>query len=214
MYDRHIITDVGSTATDIPTKDTLLPYDLVIWSAPQDAPGFIGAAAAITNYLSAGGLLLLSGQDIAYWDSGGSGFYWAPYFGEYLKARYIEDQAASRVIEGQGEIFAGMTITIAGGTGADNQNYPDVIQATETTHASSAWMYREDGSGGQTVGLCLPYRVVYLAFGFEGISDAATRHEVMEKSIVWLTLPRQHAGATLEVDEGFDHEIAGESSVL
>jgi hypothetical protein len=50
-YDLHPIVNVDAPPTDIPTASDLLPYDIVIWSAPQDAPGYIGAAPAITHEL-------------------------------------------------------------------------------------------------------------------------------------------------------------------
>ncbi len=197
LYDLSVIANVDITPTDVPTTSDLLPYDLVIWSAPYDAPGYIGASAAISGYLSAGGRLLLSGQDVAFWDGGGAGLYYAPYFERYLKARYVADDAPSRLLDGEGTLFAGLTITIAGGDGADNQLYPDVIAVDDEDYARSAWQYQGDGSGGQVVGPCLPYRVVYLSFGVEGISRGVLRREVLQRSIEWLIGPPVAAGIEL-----------------
>jgi len=85
---------------DVPMADDLTPYDVVVWSAPQDAPGYIGAQNAITGYLSAGGGLLLTGQDVGYWDGGGSLIGGSAYYQDYLKARYVSDDAPTRVLEG------------------------------------------------------------------------------------------------------------------
>jgi hypothetical protein len=53
------------------------------------APGLIGASSAITNYLEAGGRLLLTGQDVGYWDGGGTQDFFASYFRDYLRAVYV-----------------------------------------------------------------------------------------------------------------------------
>jgi len=209
LYDRHIIANVGLTSTDVPTPSTLLPYDVVIWSAPRDAPGYIGAANAITSYLTSGGRLLLSGQDVAFWDGGGSGVFYEPYLVQYLKTRFVKDDAASRVLVGQGTVFAGITITIAGAGGADNQLFPDVIASADQDYATSVLTYQEDGSGGQTAGPCQPYRAVFLSFGLEAANDAASRQEVLERSIGWLAGPLQPAGVELNVQDMPQIEPAG-----
>ena len=184
---------------DVPTAADLVPYDLVVWSAPEDAPGYIGAQDAITAHLSAGGQMLLTGQDVGFWDSGGSFFDWSPYYRDYLKARYVADDAPTRVLEGTpGDLFAGMTITIAGAGGADNQNYPDVIAVADPDAAAPVLAYQGAGCGGTRVGTCLDYRVIYLSFGFEAINDRAVRREVMGRALDWLTSPPPAVGLELE----------------
>ena len=54
-----------------------------------------------------------------------------------------------------------------------------------------------DGSGGQKVGLCLPYRGVVLSFGYEAIADAVTRLAVMQRAMDYFAGPRQPAGMEL-----------------
>ncbi len=82
------------------------------------------------------------------------------------------------------DIMAGADVTITGGDGASNQNYPSAIglgtgavglyDYTGTTYTWGGLRY--DGA----------YRVVYFSFGFEGISAAATRATVMDKVLSWL----------------------------
>jgi uncharacterized repeat protein (TIGR01451 family) len=199
LYDLDVIANIHISPTDVPEASDLRPYDLVLWSAPQDAPGYIGASDAIAGYLDGGGRLFLSGQDVAFWDGGGSQSSFAYYFRDHLKARYVADDAPSRVLDGQSAPFAGLTITIGGGDGADNQVYPDVIAVDAVSIAAgdlarSAWGYHGDGSGGQIVGPCLPYRAVYLAFGLEGVNNGTDRREILRRSIAWLTGPPQPAG--------------------
>ena len=77
LYD---VRTVYEALPDRPTAETLAAYDIVIWSCPEDSPGLIGADEALAEYLESGGKLLLSGQDIAFWDGGGAFFTYAPYF--------------------------------------------------------------------------------------------------------------------------------------
>ncbi len=173
---------------DAPLASDLAPYDIVVWSAPQDSPGFIGAGGAIGHYLAQGGRLFLSGQDVGYWDGGGVMGYWSAYYGDYLKARYVQDDAPTRVLRGLGDqIFAGLTLTITGPGGADNQGYPDVVGVRDPDAAGAALAYQGGGYGGLQVGVCLPYRAVYLSFGFEAIDSQTARREVLRRSIDWLT---------------------------
>jgi uncharacterized repeat protein (TIGR01451 family) len=195
LYDTHTIKHLPD---DVPTIADVSSYDLVMWSAPSDAPGYIGASAVITSFLESGGRLLLSGQDIGFWDGGGLGLAFSNYFRDYLYATLIADNAATRQVIGRsGDIFDGLDFSIEGGDGADNQVYADVVAPYEPDYASPMLDYQDDGSAGLRVGLCRPYRVLYLSFGFEGIDNAATRQEVMRRAIDWLVSPHQAWGAEL-----------------
>ena len=183
---------------DIPAVPELSPYDVVVWSAPQDAPGYIGAQSTITGYLSAGGRLFLSGQDVGFWDDGGTLFHWSAYYRDYLKACYVSDDAQSRVLEGVGDdVFAGMTITITGPGGADNQDFPDEIAVADPDAAAPVLTYQGDGCGGVRIGTCLDYRGIYLSFGFEAINDRAARREVMDRALAWLVADPPTVGLEL-----------------
>jgi hypothetical protein len=183
-YDTWTIEEPFATPSDVPQASDLAPYDIVIWSAPQDSPGYVEAEAAITEYLDGGGKLFLTGQDVGYWDGGGSWFISAEYYENYLKAKYVADNADAYNLQGlAGDIFADLDLTIQGGDGADNQSSPDEITVANADYASTVVHYQGDGSGGQRVGLCLPYRVVYLSFGFEAINSASDRQAVMERVI-------------------------------
>jgi hypothetical protein len=197
-YDTWTIEEPFATPSDVPQASDLVPYDIVIWSAPEDSPGYVGAEAAIIEYLNGGGKLFLSGQDVGYWDGGGSWLIDTEYYEHYLKAEYVADNAKAHNLQGvAGDMFAGLNLTIQGGDGADNQSSPDEIAAADADYAATVVQYQGDGSGGQRVGLCLPYRVVYLSFGFEAINSAPDRQAVMERGINWLMSPGQPAGLQL-----------------
>jgi uncharacterized repeat protein (TIGR01451 family) len=210
VYDEWAIRHLPD---DIPAASDLTPYDIVVWSAPRDAPGFIGAEDAVTGYLSEGGRLFLSGQDISFWDGGGALGYWSAYYRDYLKASYVADNAPTRVLSGTAEgIFAGQTMTITGEGGADNQAYPDVVAVDDPDAATALLTYKGGGCGGVRAGTCLDYHVVYLSFGFEAINDRATREAVMNRALDGLMAPPPTVG--LEVQPESSLRIASPGSVV
>ncbi len=110
----------------------------------------------------------------------------------------MADDAGARSLTGiTGDILDGLSLGIEGGDGANNQLYPDEIAVANPDHATSIIQYQDDGSGGQRVGLCLPYRLVYLSFGFEAINQRESRRQVMERTIDWLMSPPQTTGVEL-----------------
>lgn len=174
-----------------PVTRTLRTYDTVIWSAPLDSPGYIGADGVISDFLDTGGHLLLSGQDVAYFDG-----WWTPslYFDQQLLAGYVADDAPARALTGQNH-YAGQTITIAGGDGADDQALPDVIRSLAPQITQNAFEYASDSLGApgilgaQTIDRCRPYRAAYLAFGFQGINDRQARADVLTRTLAALDRP-------------------------
>ncbi|MGQ9709993.1 MAG: S8 family serine peptidase [Anaerolineae bacterium] len=173
---------------DTPTADLLAPYDGVIWSAPWDSPGTIGAQRAITEYLSSGGRLLISGQDVGFLDAG------SPYYERYLRSRLVTDNSGIHRLDGLPDgPFAGVSVVIAGPGGADNQEFPDVVETADPDAAVPVLAYQGDGYGGIGTGICLPYRSLYLSFGFEAITDRDVRREVMRRALDWLMAPAPEA---------------------
>lgn len=186
-FDTWEISDVTNLAASIPSTNTLTSYDIVIWSSPFDSPGYIGADDEIVGYLDNGGKLLLSGQDIAYFDGGGSLFK-RRYFASHLKAVFKNDKAESEAVAGVAdEPFDGLSFSIVGGDGANNQITPDVIEIIDSDFAGPLLTYSDEDLAGLHVGLCVPYRAVYLPFGLEGISSRTDRRDVMGRAIGWLT---------------------------
>ncbi len=187
-YDTWQIRKPFETPNDVPTAATLSNYDLVIWSSPQDSPGYVGANEALETFLAEGGKLLLSGQDVAYFDGGGSFLLGtAAYLEDYLKVRYVQDDSGTNTMTGlNGEPFAGLTLAIKGGDGANNQDAPDVIANADRDFAGPLLAYDSDNLAGLHVGLCVPYRAIFLSFGFEAINTRTDRSQVMERAIDWL----------------------------
>jgi hypothetical protein len=194
-YDIWQIRDPFGDPGDIPPAAVLTGYDVVIWSAPFDSPGYIGADDELVTFLTNGGRLLLSGQDVAFFDD-----YWfpSPYFASVLKASFVKDNADSNTLAGStGEAFEGLSLSIAGGDGADNQISPDVISNLDTDAAGSLLSYDNDQLGALRVDRCLPYRAMVLAFGFEAINSQPDRAQVMDNAMDWLTKSPDPTGVEL-----------------
>ncbi|MCB0210357.1 MAG: S8 family serine peptidase [Anaerolineae bacterium] len=183
------ITDPGGTPGDVPTAADLAKYDIVIWSAPSDSPGYVGADDALIEYLDGGGRLFLSGQDVAYYDAGGF-LSSAKYLRNYLRTVFVQDDSGIDTIAGVSDTpFAGITLSIAGPGGADNQYSPDVIAYTDGDSVDSLLTY-DNAEAEQLAALytdlCLPYRAIFLSFGLESITSKTTRSQIIAKSIDWL----------------------------
>ena len=170
---------------DIPTAELLANYEVVVWSAPLDSPGFIGLDQEIQDFLEQGGRLFLSGQDVAYYDGGGS-FRVRDYYWYYLLASLAADNAATEVVEAiDDELFAGLNLTIAGGDGADNQRWPDALNNRDLDVTSPVFRYDSGQTAGQRNGHCRPWRAINLGFGLEAVSDPFTRTEILARSLDW-----------------------------
>jgi len=211
LYDLWPVTDpFDAQKAHVPKRADLQGYDIVIWSSPEDSPGFVGASQALSEYLDAGGRLFLSGQDIAYWDGGGSPLFQASYFSDYILARFVKDDSGWTHVEGlPGQLFSGLSLDLNGESSANNQRFPDVIELTHPESGASVLAYPDGSYAGQQVGLCLPYRVVYLAFGLEGINTAAARQQLLDRALEWLMSPRQSNGVDLEADPQLEIAPAG-----
>jgi subtilisin family serine protease len=200
-YDEYRLKRVPQ---DTPTITQLLRYDTVVWSAPYDSPGLVGADGVISSLVSAGRNLVISGQDIAYYDGGG--FRLLPYF-SLLNANLRDDNSPSRVVTGQpGTLMAGKIVTIAGGDGADDQGLTDVVDVRDPDRGVLIGRYGAPSQGYDGAGVfasqCLDYRAVYLAFGFEAINSAADRADVMRRMLDAFEQPRaRHGVAARSVDD-------------
>lgn len=199
QYDEWPILD---PSRDAPMTTTLRAYDTIIWSSPLDSPGYIGADRVISDYLGMGGHLLLSGQDVGYYDGLWT---YSHYFPAQLFAQFVADDGPSRALTGAGW-YAGSAVSIEAGDGADNQSFPDVIQSLSPRYTENAFNYAADQSGGQTVGVCQPYRAAYFAFGFEAINDRLTRADVLSRTFA--LFGRAPSRQAYELDAG-DEPLIG-----
>ena len=173
---------------DTPISATLAQYDVVLWSSPQSSPGLINGGVQLDAYLKNGGRLLLSGQDVAFYDGGGSYYGTEPYMVKTIGASYVADDAAVRQLTGLG-LFSGITVTIEGGDGANNQTWPDVVKVRDLDKTEMLWQYTDGSGGGMGTSVCTPYRALFFSFGYEAIATRAQRETVLARSLDWLMTP-------------------------
>ncbi len=192
-YEEHRIKHPPA---ETPISTTLAQYDIVLWSSPKGSPGLVKGGGELDAYLKNGGRLLLSGQDVAYFDGGGYIIDIQPYLIKTIGAAYMRDNAPVRQLTGLGP-FSGMTVTIAGGDGADNQTWPDTVAVQTPDKAELLWRYTDGSGGGIGTSICTPYRALFLSFGYEAIATQAQRREVLARSLEWLQTPPPTVSLTL-----------------
>jgi hypothetical protein len=173
----------------------------VIWSIPNS--GYFtqdsNQRSALQTYLDVGGRLFITGQDIAQNLSNDA------FLTGYLHARHLRADSGLYTVSGVAgdPVSGGLTLNLLGGDGANNQTSKDEIDLLEP--AVPIWQYQA-GTGLATkaqvaldpnavstaAGLRAEiggYKVVYLAFGFEGINSQHDRNMVMIRALTWLGVP-------------------------
>jgi uncharacterized repeat protein (TIGR01451 family) len=195
VYD---LWEIRNLDTDLPSLEDLTKYETTIWSSPSDAPGLIGAGDTISNYLSMEGNLLLTGQDVGFWDGGLSFYTWHEYYGKFLKAEAVADNAGrSNLVGTRDEILDGLSLEMNGQDSATNQVSPDQIALLDPRNGASIGHYAEGGEAALRANECQSYRAVYLAAGLEGLGDRAARAEVMDRALAWLSSPHPEVAVEL-----------------
>jgi len=189
--DTRPITDTAY----LPTAAELSPYDVVIWASPWSSPGYINADEELMDYLDGGGRLLMSGQDIGYWDSKDYFWAYAPlFYDEYLHADYVRNETRINALKGLADdILEGVNLVLEDVYAYKKGDYltSDEV-APADGYATSIIAYEGDGSGGLRADVCdpSPYRVVYLSFGYEGTGPRPGYAAVLDRAIQWLVAPR------------------------
>jgi len=193
------------TVTTAPTAATMALFESVIWLTGDDYTTTLSTTdqTEIAAFLDGGGRLFMSGQDIGY------DIYTTTFYTNYLHAQYVQDDVNLGGVLGveTNPVGFGFTFDIKGGTGANNQAYPSEINPVSP--ATAAFVYNpavpaasstankvvkdqvspnaitQSGTAGLTFDNGT-YKLVYFAFGFEGIADGATRNDVMDRILDWL----------------------------
>ena len=173
-----------------PSASFLEQFDVVVWMTGTDYGDVLSTtdASALEAFLDAGGKLYFSSPELGYYVYTGGGTSVQPFYENYLKAQYDGDNSSSRSITGTvgDPVGNGLSFSITGGDGANDQNYPDYISPRAGTGAVICLEY---GTAGQHAGIRYDsgtYRIVYTGFGLEGISTEANRDTVMYRILNWL----------------------------
>ncbi len=162
-------------------------YELVIWFTSEDYSSIIDNSdlTAISDYLDGGGKLFFSSQDLGYYCNVTYPDV-SPWYESYFKASYISDDSDENTVFGStGGPFVGHTYELFTGDGAVfSPSYSSEISAT--AGGLLAMQYETSGNPGAGVVYDGTYRLVYLAFGWEGIGDATNRENYMEMILQYL----------------------------
>lgn len=180
----------GSLAAEISEH-----MDLLIWSVGLGFPSLDpDDREFLSGFLDQGNSLFLTGQDIG-WDlnsTQSSNTDWT-FYHNYLHSVFVKDDVNLYNVEGVplDPVSDGMSLHIAGGDGADNQEYPSQIMPFDTEgipifyyngESQCGGIRSEDGDSGA--------RVVYLAFGYEAIDNAEDRTQLLDSVLSWLNRGR------------------------
>jgi uncharacterized repeat protein (TIGR01451 family) len=177
---------MNSGVDDRPRTADLQRYDAVIWSAPSDSPGLIGLDSDLVEYLQAGGHLLVSGKDVAFWDGGGAVFQpWAAYLTELLSVRLSAEGNLDDLSGLDGTPFAGLSLALNSPDSAQQQILPDSVSVANTLMAAPALVWPDGAVGGTTAGVCQRYRAGWLGFGLEGAGPRAVRIDALDRFLAW-----------------------------
>src|SRR5207237_2928565 len=197
-YALHTITSALSAAPNI---TQMVGYSITLWSSPLDSPEYVGAGDTLTRYMDQGGRLFLSGQDIAFWDGGGSLFFFPSYFPRRLFAAFVSDSVDSPIARGvDGQAISAITLTVNFSDSARNQLAMDAV-APLNESAMPLARYAGGEVAGLAVETCTPYRAALVGFGLEGVGPAAARAAALEGLVQWFMAPAPSYNMALGNDE-------------
>ena len=199
-----------------PKLKDLIPYEIVIWSAPTDSPGRLSLSDTLAQYLSQGGSLLISGQNVASLD--GSAGFEGNWFHDYLAGDFIDELALSggnpKISGVENSPFGRLNLTLNGEDSAQNQATPDRVKPQKGSFTKPIFL---DGNGvalGLQAGYCKPYRLIYFGFGLEGVTGRAVRADLVKRSVASLIGPRNPSGLRWLSDQQHELVAPGEKLLL
>ncbi|GAB4477257.1 MAG: hypothetical protein Kow0088_15910 [Anaerolineales bacterium] len=182
---------INSLPDDRPSTSTLRAYDMVIWSAPGDSPGLLDLGEVISDYLSSGGNLLISGEDVAYLDAGGPSFNTPQYYLEQQIGILFKDEGFLTSLNGEVNTpFDGLSLSLNTPDSAQQQTHPDSVVLSNTLRSQSGLVWSDDEVGGVLSSYCAPFKSIWLGFGFEGSGPEQNRNDLLQRVIEWFTTPK------------------------
>lgn len=178
-----LVVDSASNEAVIAGDVDLDDYEAVIWISGEessvDDTFDTTEQTLVTNYLSDGGKLFVSGAEIG-WDLDHLD-YGRAFYNDQLKAVYVSDDANTYNVQGAaGSIFAGLSFSFDEGSIFYDAQFPD--QINPLGGATSALTY-VGGSGGNAAVVFDggATQVVNFGFPFETITTASDRNAVMDR---------------------------------
>jgi len=170
-------------------NDDVMSYmNILVWNVGWSFPSLDAEDREfLVDYIEAGKNVFFSGQDIG-WDLNQSSDNTdVEFYHNYLHANYISDDTNNYDLTGLEDdpLWDGVSLHIAGGDGADNQQYPSRISAYDAA-ATEILFYSNGGAGAlQAIHPGSNARIVYFAFGYEAIDNSDDRNLVMNNIVTW-----------------------------
>jgi C1A family cysteine protease len=175
-YEKWVEDIQGSASISL-----LRRYPVVIWNN-----GWYGMLESdnrnvLSMFLDTAGRLLISGEDIG-WAADYHGYY--GFYQNYLHADYILDDSGFRTVDGvSGDpIGDGLSLTLNGEDSAMNQEYPSEINPRGSAVGIFEYSPGAEGALRYSGG----HKLVYYAFGVEGVTGSANRDTIIRRSLEWL----------------------------
>lgn len=172
------------------TTTDLANFPAVVWYVGTNPQGLdADDRNSLLEYVQGGGSLFMSGQNLARDFCSPSSPYYTPasraWFGELLGIDFQADVAPATVVYGvNGDpVTHGMSLTINGGDGANNNTSPDEVVAL--SHAPTTLTY----TNGATAATRTAYhggRTFFTAFAWEGIATSSQRENLMTDALNWM----------------------------
>ncbi|MFX0174510.1 MAG: hypothetical protein ACFE9L_21745, partial [Candidatus Hodarchaeota archaeon] len=168
-----------------PPDSTIKRYQIVIWFTGDESDPTLknNEQNTIEYYLSTGGKLFLSGQNIA------AESITPPDFSDWLEnnlhVSYNSDNTNAVNVSGvNGDlVFDSTNYSLGGVGGAQNNLSPDEINAVN--NGIPCMNYNNTGSLGAAVRYSGDNKTVFFAFAFEAISSRSDRADIMNRIINW-----------------------------
>ena len=138
----------------------------------------------VASFLDGGGNLIVSGQDIGWYLNYDSDPGKIDFYEDYLHATYIADDSGYRSLTGMSgdPIGGGLSFSLNGAGSAMNQFYPSEIQPRSGATGIFEYVSGAEGALRYSTG----HRLVYLAFGLEGVTMTSAQDTIMRRCLEWV----------------------------
>ncbi len=174
--------------------EVLKKYQTVIWFTGDDKKNSltISEQLALAEFLESGGRLLLTGQNIGYDLITDGSAADSLFFTNYLQAELIKDSLQATMMMGfpSDPITSGLFLNIdARIGGAGNQTSPSAIRPVGNATAILKYLPSQSVAGIRWLNETTGSRLVYLSFGYEGISGpyANSAEKFLSYILTWLS---------------------------
>ncbi|MCR4439269.1 MAG: M1 family aminopeptidase [bacterium] len=188
--------DYWNSAQQGPPKVAdLSSYDTVIWFTGDDDSTTLTSVeqAALADYLAKGRNLLLTGQNIASDLMARRSAPDSAFCADLLHIGLVQPSTSDYLAMGVAgdPIAPGLVINLRGQYGAGNQTAPDVVTPLAPGVVMLKYLPSQGGAAVHGQDARTGAKLVYLAFGFEGIGGPSktTATQLLQKILAWFALP-------------------------